>query len=90
MATVVDIIAAIKLLTTCKETSKSRGLRERLQSSIDKVTELIQTYEAKLCFQLVTRALLRWYKRIRHVVLYIDVFVFARSIKGLSGSTFGN
>ena len=48
MATVVDIIAAIKLLTTCKETSKSRGLRERLQISIDEVTELIQSKHTKL------------------------------------------
>ena len=47
MATVVDIIAVMKLLTTCKETSKSRGLCERLQSSISEVTKLIQAPQSK-------------------------------------------
>ena len=43
----VDIISAIKLLTTCKETNKSRGLCERLQSNIDEVKELIQAPQSK-------------------------------------------
>ena len=47
MATVVDIIAVMKLLTTCKETIKSRGLCERLQSSINEVTKLIQAPQSK-------------------------------------------
>lgn len=47
MAKVVDIIGIIKLLTTCKETSKSRGLCERLQSSINQVKELIQAPQSK-------------------------------------------
>lgn len=48
MATVVDIIAVMKILTTCKEEYKSRGLCERLQGSIDEVTQLIQSQQSKL------------------------------------------
>ena len=47
MATVADIIAAMKLLTTCKETIKSRGLCERLQSSITEVTKLMRAPQSK-------------------------------------------
>ena len=47
MAGVVEIIGVVKLLTTCKETSKSRGLCERLQGSIDDVKELIQAPQSK-------------------------------------------
>ena len=49
MAEVVDIISAVKLLTTCKETSKSHGLCERLQSNIDEVKELIQAPQSLNC-----------------------------------------
>lgn len=47
MATAVDIIAVMKLLTASKVTSKSRGLCERLQSNIDEVKELIQAPQSK-------------------------------------------
>ena len=47
MARVVDIIAVVKLLITWKETTRSRGLCERLQSNIDGVIELIQAPQSK-------------------------------------------
>lgn len=47
MVKVVDVITVIKLLTTCKATSKSRDLCERLQSNIDEVKELIKTLQSQ-------------------------------------------